>query len=433
MSDQAKFRDAETYVPAVNLSIIKILIIFTFLSFIIPLSYHGLQISPIYALDFPLFILTIFWMRYISNKNTFSVPNRIAQMVVVLFIFPVWILITSPLSFNISTTITGGLLWFRAVLLFIIMATMYGRAYDIDDIIYLSIILLTIQCSLAVLQGITQQPIGALNQYFGEREVVAARFFIGGEQYLRAQGTLGSPNRVAIWFITVSVFVALSVFRKNSVPNKYVYILLLMTFFALPLTVTRGAIIISFFTIFVLLVSANRKLFIHALPFVSLLIAPILLYSPLQDRLFDSIGSLEYRIGLIVDSLAILLERPLIGTGYGATIEGLQAYGVQTAPPHNLPVLFLVETGVIGFLVIVVFLFLFFNHILISFDIDSSNMAYDMDLVAIFYLVLSLFLLSQLYLTMVNFQVLPLIMAIIGCVVGYADKGSTEADKWHFE
>lgn len=222
--------------------------------------------------------------------------------------------------------------------------------------------------------GITQfvfgSTIGQPFNYLGERTfnlstpgIALVKIF--GQDYLRAYSTFPHPNALAGFLGTVLIFLY---FSKGRIGKRLYYVTGLLTLIAFFVTFSLGA----FVALFVLGIASfykNKKEFkrnAFALFVLTIFISFFLL---LASRIFFGYTffptEISERIDLINVAGKLIIARPLIGTGLGTFIVGLNNLRIGVSswllqPVHNIFLLMAAETGIVGLLG---FLALFFKSL----------------------------------------------------------------------
>lgn len=386
-------------------------------SFLLPLETSLLGL-PIYPFDILLLPLGIAWFGdLVYHRRTYPVSST----EILLYLLVSWIFLTGITAFDTKLSFVGGLIWLRAVILFSIVRTTYGRVYSKHDIYSMAAFLVLIQSALIIVQGVFQIDVGALNQYFGERTPLSNYQTIGGYNIYRAQGTLGNPNTVANWLILLVPIVGVATSEVDGMFSERIhYWAAVLGTTAVLFTISEGLIAILFG--YVVLASAlyirpSRYTLFGLGSLSGLLLVSAVAFTPLL-KIISASKSLSKRIELIELAIEIFAKRPLYGTGYNNFITGIELFvgnpGIfirgSTTSVHNIPILFAVETGIIGAILFITFL------LVVSRDFIRANTRLE-DHVTIEggYLISFLGLLGSMmiYTTFTSFQFLPLATVVI--------------------
>jgi O-antigen ligase len=268
---------------------------------------------------------------------------------------------------------------------FIHKKSMLGKA------IFMLVIGVLFQSVLALCQFLNQSSLGGVLYFLGERSFNSstpgiANVSLNGELMLRPYGTLPHPNVLAGYLLVSMILILFSVpfrsfpgdLRSNKqalksagklsqfIRRNFIFIIQ-----ALALTLGSSALFISMSRIAILLwiliaVYSLLITFKSKLPSVALvIISVLLLLSPLGARFTTTSASDEaitQRTILTEASFKMLKSNPLIGMGLGnfipklAEIQKPLTSGTYLQPVHNIFFLVAVETGLIGLLLFVWFL-----------------------------------------------------------------------------
>lgn len=237
---------------------------------------------------------------------------------------------------------------------------------------------------LAIVQYFNHGSINGIFYFFGERFFTSltpgiANASLGGELFLRPYGTFPHPNVLAGYLLIGMMLILGRIMNQESGIMKTIFILTLAIGTAsLFLTLSRIAIllwliILSFYFIrkfmiphFVLQSRTSRGK--HNSYFLIFLIVGFLflgLTTPLGTRftglkLTDE--SIVQRENLIQSSTAMVKDHPLFGVGLNNFLINLPSYQTPHAPlfylqpVHNIYLLILAQTGIVGLMFFVWFL-----------------------------------------------------------------------------
>jgi len=282
---------------------------------------------------------------------------------------------------------------------------------------------------LALWQFVNQGFIGGLFYFFGERAFTSqtpgiANAAINGELVLRPYGTFPHPNVLAGFFLCVMILVLFSFRKQQTLLNKGLAICcLLFGTGGLLLTMSRLAIALWLVIIVVsMIVKQKKALLIMFLVTISL----VALVSPFGSRLMHTNvaeESVVQRKELIGASLQLFQKNPILGVGFGnflpslATIQKPLSLGLYLQPVHNIFLVVLSETGIIGLSFFLWFLGKTYRHLL-----QSNNAG----LIVLLSVVLLLGLFDHYFLTLQQGQLL--LAVIIGLC--WTRLGSTSVKKF---
>lgn len=230
----------------------------------------------------------------------------------------------------------------------------------------------TFQSILGLYQYINQSSLfGYL--FLGESSLVPSRHIAlsqsGGGLKILAYGTTPHPHVLAGFICIVFIWIILTSFRtpvlKTNISYVYIISIFLMGVLLPILWTTRSleSIVALVFLVCLYLVSIfiSTRIFFLLLPLV-LVISVAIFLLPVShiwqsNVLFDS-GSVTNRYGLLLTSFDLMRASPLTGIGLNTFVLSLDsvplAERVHTfiQPVHNVYVLYLVESGFLGLLLL---------------------------------------------------------------------------------
>jgi O-antigen ligase len=239
----------------------------------------------------------------------------------------------------------------------------------------LSLILFT---SIGIGQFILKSTIGGFFYFLGERSFSVntpgvALVNFNGNQLLRAYSTFPHPNSLA-GFIVINIFLLLN--YEKQIKKELFRTTITFAFVGLIITFSKSAFLGLLICLTFLLLEKRVKmikrntglLFLTLINLLSILSLTVN-WEILGNRLFKSESILQ-RISLIKISTKMFLENPFFGVGLNNFIANIPKYLDNNLwilqPVHNIYLLVLVESGLIGLL-------LFFVGIVKIFDKASIN------------------------------------------------------------
>jgi O-antigen ligase len=187
---------------------------------------------------------------------------------------------------------------------------------------------------------------------------------LDGSLYLRAYGTFPHPNLLA-GFLFLS-FILFSIFLKTKWKyNKIIWVPLLVILFLTMFTFSRSVIFLMIIFVLTLIcielfqLWRNRK---KGIQINEIALTPFGMVIERFRLLIDGGDvSISERIGLLEASIRVVLEKPLLGVGFGQFVRNMVPYAPQTnsgftllQPVHNIYLLILAEHGVIAGSVIII-------------------------------------------------------------------------------
>jgi putative inorganic carbon (HCO3(-)) transporter len=221
-------------------------------------------------------------------------------------------------------------------------------------------------------------------------------YFSGAALYsIRATGTYGSVTRQARYFLFLIPLTFTIFLNTNQKILKYFsFSILLISSFALILTLTRGIWISCGIVILILAFRSNWRRGVVVLTSILILVGAV---PKVRERVIQTKNNFYQginkftsgRSGLIINSSTVIKDHPWIGAGYGLNIFNYLSedydlsdkpylppptpIGRQESDAHDFYVQLMVETGVIGFIVFLYLLFTLYKFILKSFHELKEN------------------------------------------------------------
>jgi len=248
----------------------------------------------------------------------------------------------------------------------------------LENILLIFSIGIIFESLLSISQYLNHGSLQGIFYFFGERFFTSltpgiANASLGGELFLRPYGTFPHPNVLAGYLVIAMTLISSKFKVKSSKLRKMFYFAsIILGTVALFLTLSRVAIILwvlilSFFLI--------RTFIIHHLSFIILTFVCLLLLglvTPLGTR-FTGIRltdeSIVQRENLIQSSIAMIKDDPLFGVGLNNFLVNLPSYQrphtplFYLQPVHNIYLLILTQTGIVGLVFFVWFIYKTYGRI----------------------------------------------------------------------
>lgn len=262
------------------------------------------------------------------------------------------------------------------------------------------------ESTLAFLQYFNQGSLGGIFYFFGERAFNAetpgiANAAINGQLFLRPYATFSHPNVLAGFLVLSMLFLLLFSF-KNLFLRKVLFIGVILGTVTLLITLGRTAILlwlvymIFLFGLWVVEKYKKRKFNSHRFALVVLILAAITALIILQNNFIVerflttklSDESLVQRQELITQSLDMFWQSPVLGVGVNNYFNNLNIIASKEntlliQPVHNIFLLVLSETGLVGFCFMII---VFIKSFLSSFKQKQTGRYLFMLLFAIIFL-----------------------------------------------
>lgn len=324
-------------------------------------------LSPtLYLTDILVLGLFVFWFSKLKFKRYKNYLNQVKTrkvftLAIVMFI--AFLIIGIFLSKNPM----GGWYGFLKLLEFVffgIYTALNIKSFKLSTILTIFSIDSAFESFLSVAQYLNQASLGGIFYFLGERSFngqtpAIANASLNGELILRPYGTFSHPNVLASYLLIGMILLLYNLNHKVNNLERSIYIAsLFFATIAIFLTMGRVPIAIwlvvaSFFGIKQLF--KNKKGEIYLL-FIVLLILGIFL-TPLRLR-FINFNLMDEtvlsRVELAKDSLTMIRNRPLLGTGINNFLVELpyvekKNYNLfYLQPVHNIYLLIASQTGILG-------------------------------------------------------------------------------------
>ncbi len=321
--------------------------------------------------------LFLFFLSLTSIRKRF-IFSAISQPKIIIFLgFILLLLFVSLISLSPQEVIYGLIKLLEMIFFAIVCAKYIQNKKSFTKVVYLFSIGVLIESGLAIGQSIHQSSLGGWWYFLGERTFTAqtlgiANAAIHGILLLRPYGTFSHPNVLAGYLVIslclIASWVVLNFRRLNLAKRIYFLLLFLSGICALILSLSRVAIT-AFVIVGVLFLLFNRAIVhknrFHLLFFILLFILVVLFISPLGYRFLQlSLTDETYtlRRTLALESLQIFWLHPLLGVGLQNFLPALIKLHPDTPlsflqPVHNIYLLTLSQTGIIGAIYFLSFLF----------------------------------------------------------------------------
>lgn len=244
--------------------------------------------------------------------------------------------------------------------------------------LFVLVIGMSLESIVAIVQFFHQGSINGFLYLFGERLYNGstpgiANASIAGQLILRPYGTFPHPNVLAGYLVIVMTIVISMKYKVVSIKGVVLRLGLILATIALFLTLSRVAILLWVGILLFVFIQRYAKIIVKKRLFVAtfivggFLIALVSLFFPLiLSRFFStslSDESVVLREKLANDAIRMMLSSPFIGVGLhnflvmlpGFDHAGHTVFTIQ--PVHNIFLLLGAETGIVGLLLLAVFVF----------------------------------------------------------------------------
>lgn len=338
-------------------------------------STYGFLIQLSYL---PLIMLLGIWVfRSISERKPFGLSTRGLGCAVGFFCAAV-------LSVLLSQNRLYGLFDLFALLcsltMFEYMASEVRSPRELRIILTSLSAAVALQGLIAVGQYITNSTLGLefLGAYQASQRARGAP--IGLLTLTRVGGTIGHPNELAKFFdLSIPICFALLFTPLRGIFRPLVAVAVTVGIVGLTMTLSRGglvAVLLGIVAILVYRVKAGAGLLraVAAAILIGIFIVAIAVgtENPVQRRLLkDDYRAAFARVPLMKVAFNMIADRPFFGVGLNSYNEEARRYdntpqAITThwnAPVHNLPLFIMAETGAVGLIWFLLFLFVIFRWV----------------------------------------------------------------------
>lgn len=368
-------------------------------------SIFGIRVdylSPtIYLTDILVVGILISWG--LQNRNNFQFSKLFICLFIYLFITSIFIA-QNP----------GAAFYKLAKLVELVLLGFYVyHAKPLDTIRYPLIIAIFYSSVLAWLQFFNQGTISGLFWWLGERSFSQstpgiALFEINGQEFLRPYATFPHPNVLAGFLLTVLVFLF---YQKNKIHKIIFYPVFLLSSSALILSFSHTVFIVTSVILITMGFTSRKPKMQNILWKVFAAVTVFsFMFSMLPPELFAQ-QEIKERIELARAAREMFFDYPLTGVGLNNFIPRIPEYSIIPStvwllqPVHNIFLLVLSETGIIGFL--------FFGWFLFQMIKKLSTINYKLSIIFLAILLTGVF--DHYWLTLQQTQVLLVIMLGFFC------------------
>jgi len=315
------------------------------------------------------FILVSGFEFWLGRKKAVIRVNFIVAAVLTLFVFDIL------LNLFIVASPQAHLLGIIKIIEFSFFAFFVAYSFKKADIPYFVDALALsalVSSTLSIWQFVKQSSIGGLWYFLGERTFNTSTIGIStvnlDQQILRAYGAFPHPNVLAFFLFAAIVFATLRFpFEKRVFEKVFLIFTIIISSVALFLTFSRILILVALSFLFFDFFSKSKS---NKLRLVLVLVSLGAFYILFSFPWFISFltRGIDFRRELLDQSLMILSSNLYFGVGLNNFFIH-QAPLIKTIspiifqPPHNIFILALVQTGILGFLVFAYLLALSFRSV----------------------------------------------------------------------
>lgn len=319
-------------------------------------------LSPtIYLTDILIFVLLILvFIKSFKNSLLKSIKKN-RTLVKHLLLITVFIIINILFSKNILPSLYGVLKLFECI--FFALFVFYKiNKIKVEFLLLIFSTGIIFESLLSISQYVKQESLGGIFYFFGERTFSGltpgiANVSINGELILRSYGTFSHPNVLAGFLLLTLTFIMFNLKFKKIIGAFYVCAIILGTV-ALLFTFSRIAILFWIISILIFVFSKIRSDFKYKIYLLLILVLTVLVsfifYSPFYLRFIQSSffeDAVVLREKLIISGFEQFLKNPIVGTGLNNYFSNVVMRGSVFVfqPVHNIFLLVLIQTGIVGF------------------------------------------------------------------------------------
>ncbi len=327
-------------------------------------------LSPtIYLTDILILLLLFSVFIKSSGIKILKKIKRFRVFSIHLSLIIIFLIINIVFSQNKPLSIYGALRFLE--FLFLGVLTFYKiKKNNISTLISIFSISVIVESLIGIFQYIKQGSIGGILYLLGERSFNGgtpgiANISVDGELILRAYGTFSHPNVLAGFLLLSLTFLLFNFGFKKSIGLTPLVAIILGSI-ALFLTFSRIPIILFILSLFIFVFLKTKKYTVKKIMISTViltsLIVSFLFYAPFYLRFFQSSvleESFILREKLILENIRPIWENLIFGTGlYNYFLANTILKDVFVLQPvHNIFLLVLIQTGLIGLLYFLWFLY----------------------------------------------------------------------------
>lgn len=335
-------------------------------------NYIGSSINGIYLdlVDIIIFFLFLLWL--LKKLNSGIKFNLFPKMFVPIMLFLGGAVLSLTVTTDKTWSIYGIIFLIKLIIMFLVVGNSITSRRDVDYILWCMIFSLSIQALVYLLQCYTGKSFYITGILEGNVEKLHELYGVG-TQILRPRGFFGHANSAGNFFAASSI-IAMTYFilKKKTQYKIFAGIAFVLGISALTSTYSRGGWLgfsISSSTLFFIYI---KKRYLKAEMFLGLLIIFVIVISifwqPIMTRLTsDDKGAAQSRVRLVKQAIRIITYHPIFGIGINTYTDIMKSYVSQEEKHlwfdkvHNQYFLIWVETGILGIIGFLCFLFAVFK------------------------------------------------------------------------
>lgn len=417
--------------------IIKLLVLISFISFLVPLS-TDVSIFHIYIWDLTTLMLiivyTVFALKLKSTKALDSIDVAIVCLLVLLFIF-------TAFGEQNNNNLNKLLVFSNAAILAIVFRRIERRIDLTKVLIIFFIVCLISQTLTIIIQQVTFSNFGNFKAMFGYKMDVTSIDFSDPGAAIYPKGTMGQHNETAHYLVIPLLFIMSSDIRKNYFKNvKLLSVLIAFSLMALIMTFSKGNIVILLLFLTLSLILRRSKIisvkyFVVAILLIFGIVTLLstknivsyyfyLFWDRVQilSNTLSSSDASDFRFTMIEGAIQYIGSHLYTGAGFANAGEIWTHTNVAVPlwwhyPPHNTYLIMMIDGGIYSFLV---YLFITISPLRKWYKYFDSKKAFLMD--PYVQMLLAFICFGFLYINPVLPELAPLHFSIIGLTLGKWDK-----------
>lgn len=342
-------------------------------------------LSPtIYISD--ILILLLFLLSF---KKVFTHSQTRSFLLSIPFITFVLILCIPFLYAQSPANLFYGLFSLMKLIYIGLFAAIVLRREHLNTIVFVFLISALLESVLAIFQFLTQGSLGGVFYFFGERtmnlsSIGAAVISTSYGLLLRPYGTFPHPNVLGFYLLTS---VLLGFYILSKIQKKHLKLIIAGAFLvieiAISLSFSRVVIMLNILSfISIGLLYGNVKNFRKHKLLVAFGLTNLLVFLVFFSNRFSNIyhisSAILPRVDLMDISFKVFMQYPLFGTGLQNYLFSQVDFqrnfsSVYLQPVHNIYLLILTQTGIMGFGVVMYFFYLTYMRLKIHFSRSRKN------------------------------------------------------------
>ncbi len=290
-------------------------------------------------------------------------------------------------------------LWLKLIQAGILFFIILQSQIKLQAIAWALIISGSLQSLLSMWQFLSQEIIG--NKFLGliatKSETLGALIIEEGSgRWLRSHGAFNDPNFLA-GFLALILILSFQLYLKSSY-KKIILGLIILNFFGLFFTFSRGAFVALLIAILIIVINNRKKIF-EILPILlSLLLSFLILSLIFQSLLFSRLDNFQRltqksnqeRLGQNYTSLTLFQKKPIIGTGfnnynYNLYLNNSNLPNYQYKRVENIYLLILNELGLIGLILLMTIILIILNNSIKTKNIIGFSVIITLLILGLFY------------------------------------------------